>query len=44
MKKKNKNIDLIFSILFVGALILFAGVPAVQQAMTISEATSKPIK
>ena len=44
MKKKGNKVDLVLSILLVGALIFFAGVPAIQQAMTISEATSQSVK
>jgi hypothetical protein len=44
MKKKESKVDFVLSILLVGALILFAGVPAVQQAMNITEATSKSVK
>jgi hypothetical protein len=43
MKKNTKNdrmVNTIFALLLFGSLLLFAGVPAVNQAKTISQATS----
>lgn len=39
-KNNEKVVNIIFTILLFGSLILFAGVPAINQAKSLSNATS----
>jgi hypothetical protein len=47
MNKKStseRTVNTVFAILLFGSLLLFAGIPAVNQANTISQATSSSVK